>query len=63
MVKKYSTVIKRLAEEKFDDYMGGSMLPRYTGSRIVSFIYGVSEKKVHRDVEAAYKKKINSYYK
>lgn len=63
MVKKYSNVIKKLAENKFDDYMGGAMLPSYSGARIVSFIYGISIGKVRQDVEKTFNKICDTYYK
>lgn len=57
MIKKYSTVIKHLAEEKYHDAMQGAYLPKFEGADIVAFIYGVPVKKVYRDVDKEYKKK------
>lgn len=62
-MKLYHTVVCKLADRMFNEYMSGSNQPGYgIDTGLISFIYGIDSKKVSKDIDIQYELIKTQYY-
>ena len=60
-MRSYSSVIQKLADKMFNDYMAGGF-PKEESFSLVSYIYGVKVETVAMAVNSTYNKMRKEYY-
>jgi hypothetical protein len=61
-MRSYSEAIARMGNQLFSRYMSGSNDLLIPGTGIISYIYGVPEEQVVRQIEQQYQNIKNDYY-